>query len=127
MAIGGGALSAPPAGTDELFPRSPTGGPFPPLPPDEADAVAHVAPGVTVTVWALCTVRTTDDGEPQVVEMLSEFARVRSSAEVMVTVSPGFIAKENDEGLTATFAVSNELVALSTYWLLSDGKMMVTS
>ena len=42
-------------------------------------------------------------------------------------MSPGVITKENDEGLTATLALSNELLALRRYWLLSEGKMMVTS
>jgi hypothetical protein len=60
-------------------------------------------------------VRATDDGKPQAVGMLSEFDSVRLSADVMVTVSPVFIANENDEGLTATLALSYELLPLSKY------------
>jgi hypothetical protein len=104
--------------------------PPPPPPPEEVlleGSVVQVPEGVTVTVSAVGTDSDTDDGEPQVVTALVEFVRFLSSAEVIVTVSPGFMANENDEGLTATLALSNELLALSRYWLLSEGRMIVTS
>jgi hypothetical protein len=97
-----------------------------PPPPLEVQAPA----GVTVIVCALDTVSRTEDGAPlppQVVEILAVLESVVLSTEVTVTVSPGFMRNENDVALTATLTLSKELVALSTYWLESDGKMIVTS
>jgi hypothetical protein len=95
------------------------------LPPDDV-VVVQAPDGVTVTVSVLGTDSNTDDGEPQVVAALTEFVRFLSSAEVIVTVSPGFMTKENDAGSTAIL-MSNELLALKRYWLLSEGKTIVTS